>query len=113
MKDFILSRAAGLLLPLIVGPLAFLLTQWLKAGITAIDRAPAHVKQAIVLALSFVLAGIVKMFGAYLPGVCIVGDDPASCLNALANPDALKIILSALIAFAIHAGQKQQEASSL
>jgi hypothetical protein len=110
MKEFLTTRALGLLLPLIVGPLAYLLTKLLKDSVTAIDKAPPYVKQAIVVALSFALAGAVKYFGSLLPGVCVLGDDPMSCLSALTNPDAMKVLVSALVAFAIHAGQKAQDA---
>jgi succinate dehydrogenase hydrophobic anchor subunit len=60
MKDWIISRATGLVLPVVLGPLAFLLTQWLKQSIAALDAANPRVKQAVVLALSFVLAGVVR-----------------------------------------------------
>lgn len=60
MKDWIVSRAIALALPLVIGPIAFILTQWLKRSIAALDAARPAVKQAVVLALSFVLAGVVK-----------------------------------------------------
>lgn len=108
MKDWIQHQALGLVLPLILGPLAFLCTKWLKQGVTFIDHASPAVKQAIVVALTFILAGIVKAFGAYLPSTCTTAD-ALTCVNALADPDAIKVILSALIAMAIHAGQATKD----
>jgi hypothetical protein len=102
MKDWILSRATGLILPVVLGPLAFILTQWLKKSIAALDAASPSVKQAVVLALSFVLAGAVKFVGSYLPPLCSGGSDSVGCLNAIADPQAMQVMLSALFAFVLH-----------
>ena len=102
MKDWILSRATGLMLPVVLGPLAFVLTQWLKKSIAALDAASPRVKQAVVLALSFVLAGTVKFVGTYMPPICSGGSDSVDCLNAIADPQAMQVMLSALFAFVLH-----------
>jgi hypothetical protein len=107
MKDWIVSRAIALAVPVVVGPLAFVLTQWLKRSIAVLDAARPAVKQAVVLALSFVLAGVVKYAGAYLPPLCDGGSDAAGCLSAIADPQAMQVIVAALLAYALHAGQQQ------
>ena len=108
MKDWIVSRAIALALPLVIGPIAFVVTQWLKRSITALDAARPAVKQAVVLALSFVLAGVVKVAGSYLPPLCGGGGDALGCLNAITDPQAMQVMLSALLAFAVHAAQKKE-----
>lgn len=106
MKDWLANQAIGLILPLLVGQLAYLGTKWLKLGIGAIGTASPHVKQMVVVALSFVLTAAVKAFGQYLPGACTVASaDPTSCLTALADPGALTVIISALVAIARHEAQ--------
>jgi hypothetical protein len=107
MKGWFVSRAIALAVPVVIGPLAFVLTQWLKRSIAVLDAARPHVKQAVVLALSFVLAGVVKYAGAYLPPLCDGGGDTVGCLNAIADPQAMQVIVAALVAFALHAGQQQ------
>src|ERR1019366_6137570 len=102
MKDWIISQATGLVLPVVLGPLAFLLTQWLKQSIAALDAASPRVKQAVVLALSFVLAGAVKSVGSYLRPLCGGGSGSVGCLNAIADPQAMQVMLSALFAFVLH-----------
>jgi len=109
MKDWIISRAMGLSLPLVLGPIAFVLTQWLKKSIAALDAASPRVKQAVVLALSFVLAGAVKFAGTYLPPRCSAAGDAVGCLNAIADPQAMQVMLSALFAFALHAAQQKEK----
>ena len=111
MKDWIISRAAGLAIPLLLGPMAFVVTQWLKKSIAALEAASPKVKQAVVLALSFVLAGAVKFAGTYLPPLCASGGDSVGCLNAIADPQAMQVMLSALFAFALHAAQQNQKQS--
>jgi uncharacterized membrane protein YphA (DoxX/SURF4 family) len=109
MKSWIISRAAGLAIPLVLGPIAFLVTQWLKRSITALDAANPQVKQAVVMALTFVLAGVVKFAGSYLPPLCDAGTDAIGCLNGIADPQAMQVMLAALFAYVLHAAKKQQE----
>jgi hypothetical protein len=111
MKDWIISRAMGISLPLVLGPIAFVLTQWLKRSIAALDAASPRVKQAVVMALSFVLAGAVKFGGTYLPPLCNAAGDTVACLNAIADPQAMQVMLSALFAFALHAAQQKEKSA--
>ena len=108
MKDWIISRAAGLAIPVLLGPMAFVITQWLKKSIAVLDAASPRVKQAVVMALSFVLAGVVKFVGTYLPPLCAVGSDALGCLNAIADPQAMQVMLSALFAYVLHASQQKE-----
>jgi uncharacterized membrane protein YphA (DoxX/SURF4 family) len=110
MRDWIISRAMGLALPVVLGPMAFVITQWLKKSIAALDAASPRVKQAVVMALSFVLAGAVKFAGSYLPPLCDAGSDAVGCLNAIADPQAMQVMLSALFAYALHAAGNQKAA---
>jgi hypothetical protein len=109
MKEWIISRAMGLTLPVVLGPIAFVLTQWLKKSIAALDAASPRVKQAVVMALSFVLAGLVKFAGTYLPPLCDAGSDAVGCLNAIADPQAMQVMLSALFAYVLHASQQKEQ----
>jgi hypothetical protein len=111
MKDWIISRAMGLSLPLVLGPIAFVLTQWLKKSIATLDAASPRVKQAVVMALSFVLAGAVKFAGTYMPPFCSAASDAVGCLNAIADPQAMQVMLSALFAFALHAAQQKEKSA--
>jgi hypothetical protein len=110
MQSWILSHTAPFVIPLILGPIAFLLTQKLKGGIAALDAANPKVKQAFVMALTFVLAGAVKYIGTYLPPLCSAGSDALGCLNAIADPQAMQVILSALFAYALHASRQKEAA---
>jgi hypothetical protein len=109
MKDWFISRAIGLALPVVLGPLAFIITQWLKKSIAALDAAQPRVKQGVVIALSFLLAGLVKFGGSYLPPICAAGNETLGCLNAIADPQAMQVMLSALFAYALHAAQQKQK----
>lgn len=112
MKSFFSTQLLGLVLPLIVGPLAFFVVQWLKKGITWLDRASGTTKQAFALVMTVFLTVAVKFAGEALPGACILADDARTCLEALTEGDAMKVLLSWLIAQAIHAARKQAEAGT-
>ena len=112
MKDWIISRAVGLALPVVLGPMAFIITQWLKKSIAALDAASPRVKQSVVMTLSFVLAGLVKFAGTYLPPLCDAGADTIGCLNAVADPQAMQVMLSALFAYVLHASQQKAQGQS-
>ena len=109
MKDWIISRAMGLFLPVVLGPIAFVVTQWLKKSIAALDAASPRIKQAVVIVTSFLLAGVVKYAGTYLPPLCDAGNDAVGCLNAMTDPQAMQVMLSALFAYALHASQRPAE----
>ena len=110
MKGWIISQTMGLALPVVLGPIAFVLTQWLKKSIAVLDAASPRVKQAVVMALSFVLAGAVRFAGSYLPPLCDAGADAIGCLNAIADPQAMQVMLSALFAYVLHASQQKEQA---
>lgn len=86
------------------------MTHRLKKSIAALDAASPRVKQGVVIALSFLLAGAVKYADGYLPPLCGAGSDAVGCLNAIADPQAMQVMLSALFAYALHASQKKTEA---
>ena len=109
MKEWIISRAMGLALPVVLGPIAFVITQWLKKEIALLDAANPRVKQTVVMALSFLLAGAVKYAGSYLPPLCDAGSDAVGCLNAIADPQAMQVMLTALFAYVLHASQQRRE----
>lgn len=109
MKHAILSPLVQLVMPLLIGALVYKLTEVLKATVVVISDMSATKKQAVVVALSALLAVAVKFFGDYLPGVCVLGDDPVTCLTALTEPGALKILLTAMVATVIHRGKQADE----
>jgi hypothetical protein len=76
-------------------------------SIAASDAASPAVKQGVVIALSFVLAGAMKYVGSYLPPLCSASD-AVGCLNAIADPQAMQVMLSALFAYVLHASQKKE-----
>jgi hypothetical protein len=88
---------------------AGLLTQWLKKSIAVLDAANPAIKQGAVLAMSFLLAGVVKFAGGYLPSGCSTAD-AVVCASAIADPQAMQVMLSALFAYVLHASQKQASA---
>ena len=109
MKEWIISRAIGLALPVVLAPMAFVITQWLKKSIAALDATAPKVKQGVVIAISFVLAGAVKYFGTYLPAICDAGSNSIGCLNAIADPQAMQVMLTALFAYVIHGSREKEQ----
>jgi hypothetical protein len=68
------------------------------------------VKQAVLMTFSFVLAGLVKFAVTYLPPLCDAGADAIGCLNAITDPQAMQVMLSALFAYVLHASQQKEQA---
>lgn len=111
MKDWILTHALGILVPVLIAPLAYVVVQNLKAFITALDRAPAWVKQGVVLLIVTLLSAVAQMAGVVLPDTCASGDR-STCLTALTDTNAMKILLTGILTMLVHAGKKQEEASA-
>jgi hypothetical protein len=80
-------------------------TRWLNKSIAAFDASKPQVKQAIVMAVLVVLAGLVSRREP-------PADDlrqrkqTVGCLNAIAGPQAIQVMLTALFACAVHASLK-------
>lgn len=109
MKNFLIAQLLPIVLPLVLGQVATFVVRWLKQGIAALDRAPDTVKRAVLLGVSFVLGGIAHVVTTpgVLPNACVLGD-AAQCLAALADPNAVTVILTAVIAHVLHKDQQQK-----
>ena len=57
------------------------------------------------------LAIFAGIFVFYLPPLCAGGSDAVGCLNAIADPQAMQVMLSALFAYALHAAQQKSKAT--
>ena len=94
------------LLPILLGPLTFVVMQGLKALSAAIDRLPVTIKRFLVagIAVALTLAGKAA-------GVDLHCDPEAgtTCLEVL-DKDAVKALLSAAIAFLLHWAKAQTKA---
>ena len=93
-----------ILLPVIVGPLTFLVMQGLKAVSATIDALPPVAKRIAVL----VTASLLTMLGAW-SGVDL-SCDPAVTDNCLANlsEDSIKAVVGAVLAFLLHYGKQKK-----
>lgn len=94
---------SGLLLtllgPVVIGPLTFLAMQALKSVNVGIDALPPLAKRVTVAAIAVALTLVANVTGA--PIHCDANAD-TNCL-ALLDQDAVKAIVAALVAFALHA----------
>lgn len=111
MKNFVLSQLIPLVLPLILGPLTTFIVAWMKQGIAALNAAPDVVKRAVLVAVAFVLGGIAHLITTpgLLPNACVLGD-AMQCLTAFTEPNAVSVVLTAIIAHILHKDQQQKAA---
>jgi hypothetical protein len=89
----------NLLGPLVIGPLTFLAMQGIKGLNVTIDALPAVAKR---IAVAVIAVGLTLL--ADVTGVDVACDVEAgvNCLTTL-DKDALKGIIAAIVAFALHA----------
>lgn len=94
-----------ILLPVIVGPLTFLVMQGAKAVSATIDALPTTAKRIAVL----VVATLLTMLGSWA-GVDF-NCDPEAAVNCLAtlDKDAVKAAVGAAVAFLLHLAKKQKD----
>ncbi len=90
-------------MPIIIGPLTFLVMQGAKAVSATIDALPATAKRIAVL----VIATALTMLGSWA-GVDFNCDPDAavSCLDTL-DKDAVKSAVAAILAFVLHLAKKK------
>ena len=93
-----------LAMPVIIGPLTFLVMQGAKAVSATIDALPATAKRIAVL----VVASLLTMLGSWA-GVDFACDPEAavSCLATL-DKDAVKAAVGAVIAFVLHLAKQKK-----
>lgn len=98
--------ALKVLLPVLLGPLTFVIMQALKTLSAAVDRLPPTAKRFIVAGIAVGLTLVGKVIGVDLSCDPNAG---TTCLEML-DSDAVKALLSAAIAFLLHWGKAQTKA---
>lgn len=98
--------ALSLVMPVIVGPIAFVAMQALKAASVAVDKLPPAVKRFVVALIAVVLTLVGNATGVDLSCNPEAG---TTCLEVL-DKDAIKALISTAIAFALHWVKKQKDA---
>jgi hypothetical protein len=88
-----------MLLPLLLGPLAFAVMQLGKRASDALDRLPAMTKRVVVLGLAWALTWVAHTLGVELQ--CDATVDAAACFGGMTQ-DTVQALLAALVAFALH-----------
>ena len=98
--DSIKAWAIGIVIPMLLGPLVYLVVKYLKVISTWIDNQSATIKRTLVVAVAILVTA-----GANLLGQPINCDTAAAsateCLNQL-TPDIIKAVLASGIAFFLH-----------
>jgi len=99
MNTILLSVAV----PMILGPLTFVVMQGLKALSTTVDALPPIAKRFAVAGIAIALT-----IAANIAGVDVACDPNGveNCLNTL-DKEAVKGVLAAAIAYALHLAKKK------
>lgn len=98
--------ALSLVMPVIVGPIAFVVMQALKTASVAVDKLPPAIKRFAVALIAVVLTLVGNATGVDLSCNPEAG---TTCLEVL-DKDAIKAVISTAIAFALHWVKKQKDA---
>jgi len=99
MNNLLLSAA----IPLIIGPLTFVVMQGIKALSATVDALPLVAKRFAVAGIAIVLTVVANWAGV---DVACDPNGVENCLNTL-DKDAVKGVLAAGIAFALHLAKKK------
>ena len=100
MRDFVLNQGLKLFMPLVVGFLLPPVMRALKAASEKLGALPADLQRAIVVFLSGLGTALTTFLGVQVTG------DPTQWDSA-----AVSTLLSAAIAFGVHAAQKAKAAT--
>lgn len=102
MRDWMTWKAIGLALPVVLGPLSYILMGLLKTAAAFVDRQPAFLQRGMVILIAAMIATVANIAGADLP--CL--NDAAGCSLADLDRTAVQAILGSLVAMAMHALKK-------
>lgn len=99
MKDWLTWKGIALALPVVLGPLTYLVMAWLKVLATVIDRSPAVVQRAAVVVIAVCIAAAAEWTGVKLE---CVGQEPG-CTLADVDVPLVKAVLGSVVAMVMHA----------
>jgi hypothetical protein len=92
--------AIGIVIPMFMGPMVYLIVKYLKQISTWIDSQGATIKRTLVIAVAILVTAGANLLGQ--PITCdTAAGNAADCLNQL-TPDIIKAVLASGIAFFLH-----------
>lgn len=98
--NWLQSQAMNLILPMVLGPLVYVIVKALKDGSYWIDKQGPATKRTLVVAVALLVTAGMQLAGQ--PISCDVGAANASdCLGQI-TPEILKALLGSGVAFAMH-----------
>lgn len=101
----------GWVLPILLGPVVYIVARELLNVTRQVDDLPPLVKRLSVIALSALVVGAFNVLGVALPAECYLEDSVAittACAQAINAPSVVKAITAALVAFGMHALKKSR-----
>lgn len=103
-------HVAGWVLPILLGPIVYVVMQQVLNVHRVIDDLPPVFKRGAVAAFGMLLVAVLNTLGVAVPQECVAfpADVIADCAKALSGPTVVRGITAALVAFAIHAARKAQ-----
>ena len=102
MRSLLLTAAV----PLLLGPLTFVVMQQLKLLSTVVDNLPVSVKRFAVAGIAILLTVIAKATGVEL---ACDANAVESCLTTL-DQDAVRAVLAAGVAYVLHLAKQKPRA---
>jgi hypothetical protein len=104
--NWIQAKAFDFVIPMVLGPLVYVIVKYLKSISGWIDAQSPAIKRTLVVAISILVTAGTNLVGQ--PVTCSVDAvDAAECLGQL-TPEVLKAILASGTAFLLHALKKAQ-----
>lgn len=89
-----------LVLPVLLGPLTFVIVQGAKRVSAWLDATSPLAKRVLVVVVAWLVTWVAHLLGVDV--ACDAATNPAGCVTAL-DHDTLKALLAAAIAFVLHA----------
>lgn len=102
MRDWLTWKAIAVAVPVVIGPLAYLLMGAIKTVAAFVDRQPAFLQRGMVVVIAFVIATVAQLTGTDL--ACV--DTAVGCTLRDLDRPAVEAILGAAVAMAMHALRK-------
>lgn len=98
----IILKIAGLVLPILLGPIVYVVARQALNIHDAVDGLPPIAKRVIVTILGAAIVVAFNALGLTLPSECISDPSAAECATALSAPAMLKGITGAVVAMIMH-----------
>lgn len=102
MTEFLTAKVLGWILPIILGPLVYVVARQALNVHDTVDNLPPIMKRIAVGAIGLAITVTFQALGVALPAECVTNATTVDCSQAINTPAVLQGLTAAAVALFLH-----------